>query len=59
MNSPDSFSIPDVQNSADTRHLAIDKVGIKSIRHPVRVADRDRRRAIHDRQLQYVRRAAA
>ncbi|MEQ1881458.1 MAG: GTP cyclohydrolase FolE2 [Burkholderiales bacterium] len=40
MNSPDSFSIPDVQNSADTRHLAIDKVGIKSIRHPVRVADR-------------------
>jgi GTP cyclohydrolase I len=30
-----------VQGSADTRHLAIDKVGIKSIRHPVRVADRD------------------
>jgi GTP cyclohydrolase IB len=40
MNSPDGFSIPDVQNSADTRHLAIDKVGIKAIRHPVRVADR-------------------
>ena len=41
MNSPDSFAIPDVQGSADTRRLAIDKVGIKAIRHPVRVADRD------------------
>jgi GTP cyclohydrolase I len=41
MNSPDSFAIADVQGSADTRRLAIDKVGIKAIRHPVRVADRD------------------
>ena len=41
MNSPDSFVIPDVQSSADTRHLAIDKVGIKAIRHPVRVADKN------------------
>ncbi len=41
MNSPDSFIIPDVQGAADTRRLAIDKVGIKAIRHPVRVADRD------------------
>lgn len=32
--------IPDVQNSADTRCLTIDKVGIKDIRHPVRVKDR-------------------
>ncbi len=40
MNSPDSFVIPDVQSSADTRRLAIDKVGIKAIRHPVRVADK-------------------
>ncbi len=32
--------IADVQNSADTRHIAIDKVGIKDIRHPVRVKDR-------------------
>ncbi|GAB1234234.1 GTP cyclohydrolase FolE2 [Ferrigenium sp. UT5] len=32
--------IPDVQSSADTRHLAIDKVGIKSIRHPVKVKDK-------------------
>lgn len=36
MNNP----IADVQNSADTRHIAIDKVGIKDIRHPVRVKDR-------------------
>ncbi|HXZ95962.1 MAG TPA: GTP cyclohydrolase FolE2 [Burkholderiales bacterium] len=33
-------SIPDVQSSPDVRHLPIDKVGIKSIRHPVRVADK-------------------
>ena len=32
--------IPDVQNSQDTRHIAIDKVGIKDIRHPVVVRDR-------------------
>ena len=32
--------IPDVQGSADTRHLAINKVGIKDIRHPVIVKDR-------------------
>ncbi len=30
----------DVQSRADTRHIAIDKVGIKDIRHPVRVKDR-------------------
>jgi len=32
--------IPDVQSSADTRQIAIDKVGIKDVRHPVRVRDR-------------------
>lgn len=32
--------IPDVQSSADTRHLAINKVGIKGIRHPVKVKDK-------------------
>jgi GTP cyclohydrolase IB len=32
--------IPDVQNLADTRHLAINKVGIKGIRHPVVVRDK-------------------
>ena len=37
---PAVIHIPDVQNSADTRRLAINKVGIKDIRHPVRVRDR-------------------
>jgi len=30
----------DVQGSADTRRIAINKVGIKSIRHPVKIAER-------------------
>jgi len=33
-------TIPDVQGTADTRELAINKVGIKDIRHPVIVKDR-------------------
>ena len=33
-------AIPDVQGSADTRQLAINKVGIKDIRHPVRIRAR-------------------
>jgi GTP cyclohydrolase I len=37
---PAVVHIPDVQNSVDTRRLAINKVGIKDIRHPVRVRDR-------------------
>ena len=32
--------IPDIQGSADTRRLAINKVGIKDIRHPIIVQDR-------------------
>ena len=32
--------IEDVQSSKDTRRIAINKVGIKDIRHPVRVKDR-------------------
>jgi GTP cyclohydrolase I len=32
--------IPDVQSTPDTRQLDIDRVGIKGIRHPVRVSDR-------------------
>jgi GTP cyclohydrolase IB len=32
--------IPDVQSTPDTRRLAIDRVGIKSIRHPVRIKER-------------------
>jgi GTP cyclohydrolase I len=40
MNSPNPHPIADVQSSADTRHIAINRVGIKSIRHPVKVKDK-------------------
>jgi GTP cyclohydrolase I len=33
-------TMADVQGSADTRHIAINKVGIKAIRHPVKIAAR-------------------
>ena len=35
-----SATIEDVQSSTDTRQIPINKVGIKDIRHPVRVRDR-------------------
>ena len=35
-----TVAIADVQSSADSRRIAIDKVGIKNIRHPVRIKDR-------------------
>jgi len=40
MNTRDRVVIPDIQGSADKRKIAIDKVGVKAIRHPVRVAER-------------------
>ena len=40
MNQPATPEIPDVQGSADKRKIAINKVGIKDIRHPVIVKDR-------------------
>ena len=33
-------NIPDVQGSQDTREIPIDKVGIKAIKHPVRIKER-------------------
>ena len=33
-------AVEDVQSRADTRRIAIDRVGIKQIRHPVKVKDR-------------------
>ena len=36
-----TLTIPDVQNTRDVRHLAINKVGIKAIRHPIKISDRD------------------
>ncbi len=38
--SPFEPVIPDIQAKPDTRQLAIDQVGIRSIRHPVKVRDR-------------------
>jgi GTP cyclohydrolase IB len=40
MKRADAPTIADVQSSQDVRQLAINKVGIKSIRHPARVKDR-------------------
>ncbi|HEY7758126.1 MAG TPA: GTP cyclohydrolase FolE2 [Burkholderiales bacterium] len=40
MNDLRAFAMPDVQSTADTRRLAIDRVGIKGIRHPARVRDK-------------------
>ena len=40
MNQTANSEIPDVQGSADKRKIAINKVGIKDIRHPVVVKDR-------------------
>src|SRR5688572_12545372 len=40
MNARDLKEIPDVQGSRDSRKLAIDKVGIKAIRHPMQIRER-------------------
>jgi GTP cyclohydrolase I len=40
MNQRAKLPIPDVQSTPDGRRLAIDRVGIKSIRHPMRIAER-------------------
>jgi GTP cyclohydrolase I len=40
MNTRDPVAIPDVQGAHDTRKLAIDKVGIKALRHPVKMMER-------------------
>lgn len=41
MNAPDLSMIPDVQSLQDNRLLAINRVGIKAIRHPLLVRDAD------------------
>ena len=41
MNKQVDFPIADVQSTPDTRHIAIDRVGIKALRHPVKVADKN------------------
>lgn len=42
-NSLPKKEIPDIQNTEDTRHIPIDKVGIKDIKHPVVINDRSGR----------------
>ncbi len=37
---PASGAMPDVQNTPDSRRIAIDKVGVKAIRHPIKVLDK-------------------
>lgn len=40
LNKDPAGAMADVQGSPDTRRISIDKVGIKDIRHPVRITDR-------------------
>jgi GTP cyclohydrolase I len=40
MKAKDLQNIPDVQSAPDSRKLAIDQVGIKAIRHPIRIMER-------------------
>lgn len=37
MNAPENIFLPDVQASADIRNITIQKVGVKSIKHPLHV----------------------
>ena len=39
MNFPDLKLIPDVQSSADTRQLVIDRVGIRGLKYPMQLVD--------------------
>jgi GTP cyclohydrolase FolE2 len=41
MNRPETPGIPDVHSHPDERALAIDRVGIRSLRYPIRYADGD------------------
>jgi GTP cyclohydrolase I len=38
MNAPDSLYLPDVQSAADARNLPIQRVGVKSLTHPMLVS---------------------
>ncbi|MGE5793501.1 MAG: GTP cyclohydrolase FolE2 [Bacteroidota bacterium] len=41
MNAPERLFLPDVQGRADDRALAIDRVGVRRLRHPITVARAD------------------
>ncbi len=38
MNAPEKLFLPDIQSTPDERALAIDRVGVKGVRYPLRVA---------------------
>lgn len=41
MNAPDNFFLPDVQATPDTRRIAIQNVGVKGLRYPLRLETAD------------------
>jgi GTP cyclohydrolase I len=41
MNRPEIITFEDVQNTPDIRKIAINKVGIRSIKHPVKIRDKN------------------
>ena len=41
MNAPEKLHLPDVQASEDLRQLAIQRVGVRGLRYPLRFLDRD------------------
>lgn len=41
MSAPDTRTLHDTQSQTDDRQLAIDRVGVKNLRHPLRIRDRD------------------
>jgi len=41
VNAPDRFVLPDIQSIADSRAIAIDKVGIKGLVHPLKIRQAD------------------
>ena len=41
MNAPERLPLPDIQSTPDTRRLAIQRVGIRAVRHPIRVKSVD------------------
>lgn len=43
MDSPGTLNVPDVQNEHDDREIALDQVGVSSLRYPIIVMDRDQK----------------
>lgn len=50
MNAPDQFALPDIQSAVDRRNLYINRVGVKSILYPVRIARADGGVAVAEQQ---------